>query len=139
MNDDREDNKKLWNGNKRKANLLLSIYGKKNSVSVGKDVLRVIGAPTHICIKINQGMDSFLVMPCSEKDPMSFRVPDNINFDGHKQMTVTSQSFVIGLLAMNDLDFNCTYRIIGTYSEKNNAVVFNMADIQVYSKDSNDN
>jgi len=139
MTDKKEDNRKLWNGNKRQAKLLLSIYGRKNSICVGKDVLRVIGAPTHVCCKITQEMDSYLVMPCSEKEPMSFRVPDNINFDKHKQMKVTSQSFVIGLLAMNDLDFNHTYRILGNYSEKNNAVVFNMADIQIYGEDNNDN
>lgn len=139
MNDERQDNRKLWNGNKRRVNLLASIYGRKKSICISKDVLRVIGAPTHVCFKITQDMDSFVIIPCSEKEPMSFRVPDNILFDKHKQMKVTSQSFVVDLLAMNDLDFNRTYRIWGAYSEKNNAVVFNMADVQIYGKNDNDN
>lgn len=69
---------------------------------------------------------------------MSFQVPDNIMFDHNKMFRVSSQSFVIGLLAMNDLDFNHTYRITGIYSEKNNAVVFNMADIQIYGEGNNE-
>ncbi len=139
MVDEREDNRKLWNGTKRKANLMVSIHGRKSTIHIGKDVIRVIGAPGYVSLKVNQGMDSFIVVPSAEKEPLSFRVPDNLMFDHNKMLRVSSQSFVIGLLAMNDLDFNYTYRVWGTYSEKNNAVVFNMADIQVYSEGCNDN
>ena len=139
MNDDREENKKLWNGNKTKASLMVSIQARKSTIHIGKDVIRVIGAPGYVSLKVNQGMDSFIVVPSTEKEPMSFKVPDNLMFDHNKMLRVSSQSFVIGLLAMNDLDFNHTYRVWGTYSEKNNAVVFNMADIQIYSEGSNDN
>lgn len=128
------ENRKLWNGNKRKVSLLASIYGKKNTLFIGKDVLRVLGGPTHICLKVNQKMDSFLVTPCAEKDPMSFKVPKDILMTPRPEMHVVSQSFVIGLLAMNDLDFENTYNMSGIYSEKHNAVVFNMADARLYEK-----
>lgn len=138
MSDEREESKKMWNGNKRKANLQVSIQGKKSVIHVGKDVIRVLGGPGYVSFRINQGMDSFIVVPSTEKEPMSFQVPDNIMFDHNKMLRVSSQSFVIGLLAMNDLDFNHTYRITGIYSEKNNAVVFNMADIKIYGEENNE-
>lgn len=128
------DRRKLWNGNKTQAKLEVSLYGKQNAINIGKDVLRVIGAPTHITIKINKEMDSFIVMPCEGKAPMSFRVPENIMLDRHKQMKITSQSFVIGLLSVNGLEIERTYKIEGIYSEKNNAVVFNMSDCWIYGE-----
>ena len=126
--------KKLWNGNKHVVRLLASIYGKKNAILIGKDVLRVLGGPSHICLKVNKNMDSFLVTPCSERDAMSFKVPENIYECARPQMDVVSRSFVIGLMAMNDLDFDATYNLNGTYSEKYNAVVFNVADAQLYER-----
>lgn len=137
MNDGRNPNnskgrQKMWKGTKNTVKLDVSIYGRESIIHIGKDVLRVLGAPVNVCLKVNQGMDSFAVMPCDEKDAMSFRVPDDIMFNSHRQMRVTSRSFVTGLLAMNDLEVNHTYIISGGYSEKNNAVIFNMSDIHVY-------
>lgn len=119
---------------KNTMRLDVSIYGRESVINIGKDVLRILGAPVSVCFKVNQGMDSFVVMPCDEKEPLSFRVPDDIMFNGNRQMRVTSRSFVTGLLAMNALEANHTYKISGTYSEKNNAVIFNMSDIRRYRK-----
>lgn len=126
--------KKLWRGNKNKARLEISIYGRINAIHIGKDVLRVIGAPSHICLKINREMDSFAVMPCEPTEPMAFRIPDGIMFSNRKQMKVTSQSFVIGLLSVNGLEVGHTYKISGIYSENNNAVVFHMSDIWIFGE-----
>ena len=62
--DNGADKRKLWRGNKNTVKLEISIYGRVNVINIGKDVLRVIGAPSHICLKINKYMDSFPVMPC---------------------------------------------------------------------------
>jgi len=115
--------------------LEISIYGRINVIYIGKDVLRVIGAPSHICLKINKEMDSFAVMPCEPTEPMAFKIPDDIMLNTRKQMKVTSQSFVIGLLSINGLEFEHTYKISGIYSENNNAVVFNMSDIWVFGEE----
>lgn len=119
---------------KNTMRLDVSIYGRESVINIGKDVLRILGSPVSVCFKVNQGMDSFVVMPCDEKEAMSFHVPDDIMFNGSRQMRVTSRSFVTGLLAMNGLEANHTYKISGTYSEKNNAVIFNMSDIRRYRK-----
>lgn len=133
--DNGADKRKLWRGNKNKVKLEISIYGRVNVINIGKDVLRVIGAPSHICLKINKEMDSFAVMPCEPAEPMAFKVPDDIMFNTRKQMKVTSRSFVIGLLSINGLEFEHTYKISGIYSENNNAVVFNMSDIWIFGEE----
>ena len=134
--EEKEEAKKLWKGNKRQAKLVVSIHGRKTKslIHIGKDVLRVLGAPSYVCFKVNQDMSSFIVAPSEEKETLSFKVPDNIYLDNNVMMRVTSQSFVVGLLAMNNIDSDHTYRIAGTYSEKNNAVVFNMKDITLFGE-----
>ncbi len=133
--DDGADKRRLWRGNKNKAKLEISIYGRINVIHIGKDVLRVIGAPSHICFKINKEMDSFAVMPCEPAETMAFKVPEDIMLNTRKQMKVTSQSFVIGLLSINGLGSEHTYKISGIYSENNNAVVFNMSDVWVFGEE----
>ena len=112
----------------------VSIYGRESALNIGKDVLRVLGAPKDVCLKVSQRMDSFVVMPCDESDVLSFHVPDDFMLNSHRMMRVISKSFVTGLLAMNDLEIDHTYNISGTYSEKNNAVIFNMSDTRRYRK-----
>ena len=131
---EKQNSSEAWKGAKNAMRLDVSIYGCESVINIGKDVLRVLGAPVSVCLKVSQGLDSFVVMPCDEKDVLSFRVPDDIMFNSHRQMRVTSRSFVTGLLAMNKLEANHTYKISGTYSEKNNAVIFNMSDIRRYRK-----
>lgn len=119
---------------KNTVRLNVSIYGRESALNIGKDVLRVLGAPKDVCLKVSQRMDSFVVMPCDESDVLSFHVPDDFMLNSHRMMRVISKSFVTGLLAMNDLETDHTYNISGTYSEKNNAVIFNMSDIRRYRK-----
>jgi len=134
MNDGKNPNSGESRGKRVKNTVRLdvSIYGRESVINIGKDVLRVLGAPENVCLKVSQGMDSFVVMPCEEKDALSFHVPDDFMCNSRRQMKVTSRSFVTGLLAMNDLETEHTYKISGTYSEKNNAVIFNMSDIRRY-------
>jgi hypothetical protein len=117
---------------KNKVRLNVSIYGRESALYIGKDVMRVLGAPKDVCLKVSPRMDSFVIMPCDEYNVLSFHVPDDFMLNSHRMMRVISKSFVTGLLAMNDLETGHTYKISGTYSEKNNAVIFNMSDIRRY-------
>lgn len=116
------------------ARLNVSIYGRESALNIGKDVLRVLGAPKNVCLKVSLRMDSFVVMPCDENDVLSFHVPDDFMLNSHRMMRIISKSFVTGLLVMNDLEIDHTYNISGTYLDKNNAVIFNMSDIRRYRK-----
>ena len=53
----------------------LSLQGARNCISIGKGVIRALGKPSHVSLKISDNNDSISVFPCDEDDVMSFRVP----------------------------------------------------------------
>lgn len=120
---------KLWNKRTRNSvNLRIAFYGKYNCLQIGKDVLRVLGGPQYITIRVNKAMDSLLIEAVMEKHKLSFKVPDGIMISHNKKMILYSQSFVQEMMLKNELDINETYELSGIYSESNNAVIFNVAD-----------
>jgi len=121
-----------WRANKSNPFLRISLQGKNNRLQVGKDVLRVLGAPKYITFRVNRQMDSILIETVEEKHSLSFKVPKAVMDGYEKQMYITSESFVIGLMVRNGLDRTKTYEIPGIYSEKNNAVVFKFEDCELY-------
>jgi len=123
---------KLWNGNKKTAKIRISFYGRQRRIQIGKDVLRVLGAPPFICLKINKKMNSIVIEPAQAKASLAFHVPEGILFNKRKQMIVTSAAFVIGIMTVNGLDLTKTYQIEGIYSEKNNAVIFNISESSLF-------
>lgn len=129
---------KMWNGNKYSVRVEISISGKRKEIHIGKDVVRLLGAPRYLCLKVNKAMDSIAVMPCPEKEYMSFKVPDGILLGKHVSMRVVSRAFVEKILMANGYKDNSTYQITGTYLEKNNAVIFNMADMRLFKEEQYD-
>ena len=124
---------KLWNGtSKKSANLRVSFYGRQNCLQVGKDVVRVLGAPPYIALRINQELDSILLESAVEKHKLSFKVPSDLCFNKNRQMVINSTAFVTGLMLHNGLDIKETFQLEGVYSEKNNAVVFKLQDAKLY-------
>lgn len=126
------EEKKLWNGSKKSVSLRVSLSGKRDVMHIYKDVIRVLGAPEYISIRLAPKMDSLLIEPCGAKDPLPFKVPDDLYLNSDVAMRLSSQSFVKGLMIHNDMDIEQTYRIIGTYIEEKNAVVFRMADKELF-------
>lgn len=131
-----EDEVKLWNPwvTRNSANLRMAFQGRYNRLQIGKDVLRVIGAPNYITIRVNKAMDSLVIEAAQEKHKLSFKVPEGIMFSHHLQMFLNSESFVHGIMVKNELDLNETYEVPGIYSERNNAVVFNLSDSVLLSE-----
>lgn len=127
------DDRKLWNGQKTKANLCISLYGPRRTIQIRKDVVRVLGAPPYITFRVNQDMSSILVEGAIEKTKISFKVPADLYMNDNRQMRVTSTPFVTGIMAINGLVLDDCYHVEGVYSEKNNAVVFKLKDAEKYS------
>lgn len=123
---------KLWNGTKCKVHLGVTFSGKKGRMGIGKDVIRVLGGPRFVCVRVTEIYDSFIVQPTNSKEYMSFKVPDGLLLVGDMKMNVTSKAFVRSILSKNGLEVSQTYTLEGTYSEKNNAVVFRMIDVRPY-------
>jgi len=108
------------------ASLTLSFQGKHNSISVGKDVVRVLGVPSYVCIRISEKKDSIAIMPCEPADFMSFRVPDKLLSDHHCVFRIHSKEFVHGILARQGIDLDNSFVVTGNLCQKNNVVMFHL-------------
>ena len=53
----------------------MTLQGARNCLSIGKGVIRALGEPSHVSLKISDMHDSLSVFPCDEDDIMAFRVP----------------------------------------------------------------
>ena len=100
------------------------ISGKKGYLTIGKDVVKKLNMPTHASILINKSKTAIAVIPCHEREILSFKVPDGLMDDHHKSFTRYSKEFVEDVLQTNSLDKNKTYHIAGTFDEKFEIAVF---------------
>ncbi|MDD3337166.1 MAG: hypothetical protein PHI98_16915 [Eubacteriales bacterium] len=126
---------RLSNGIKRtNAVLAARLTHDRRSIYLWRDVVRVLGAPKYVSIRVNQEYDSFAVTPGEANGYMSFLVPDGLSSAKQPAVGIHSSRFCEELIAMNDLTVGESYRIEGHYSEKNNAVIFNVADAVVIPK-----
>lgn len=104
--------------------LIITIKGGRDRIYIGKDVVRALGMPPYVCIKINEDMSALAIQPGEEKEYMSFKVPDKL-FANHKvDFTVHSKRFVYELLSSNGLDTTINHPLHGIVSPKGNAVIF---------------
>ncbi len=119
----------------QEKSLRVSICAKRNDIMVGKGIIKQFGNPTYICLRINRKRDSFIITPSDPKERLSFRVPDNLFAPENKdrrQFIITSKTFILEIFEKNKLDFDKNYMIPGTYYERENAVLFNVADAYVH-------
>ncbi|MBP3847271.1 hypothetical protein J6I39_05940 [bacterium] len=115
---------------KKSVRLSFSIYGAKDSLNISRDVIRILGFPNYVSIRIKD-KSHFAVAPSDVKEQMSFSVPKNLFTTKSGQFRITSKGFVTTILARNNLDKNVTYIVKGTYSEKENVVFFNMENHRI--------
>lgn len=108
------------------ALLTLSFQGKHNRISVGKDVVRALGVPSYVCIRISETKDSIAMMPCEPADFMSFRVPDKLLSDHHCVFRIHSKEFVHGILVRQGINLDDTLVVTGSLCQKNNVVTFHL-------------
>ena len=110
----------------RAFNLNSTVKGPRDRIYISKDVIRALGVPPYICIKINEDMSALAIEPGEEKEYMSFKVPEKL-FDSHKhEFTVHSKSFVHELIMANGLDTTKNYPLRGVCAQNGNAILFKM-------------
>lgn len=104
----------------------MSLQGARNCISIGKGVIRALGAPTHVSLKISDTHDSISVFPCDEDDVMAFRVPTKLLKDHRCVMRINSKRFIHGIMRANDLDITKTYTLSGEYIKDKNTAIFSL-------------
>ena len=103
-------------------------------ITIGKDIVRGLGFPTHVCLRINESTNSVAVMPCEPEDVMSFKVPDNLFTDHHTVFRISSKQFILNLLLKYDLDPAYNYEYKGIISEKLKAAIFSLSEENLTKK-----
>ena len=116
----------------RPVRVEIALQGYQNAISIGKDVIRLLGNPTHICLKINEEGNKIVVAPCIEKEVMSFKVPDKLLTNHRCVFRVYSKQFVHSIMEANGMDMGLSYTIPGIYSEKQNAACFDLRGYRLY-------
>ena len=95
-------------------------------MNVGKDVIRVLGSPTYICVLQRKDRKSIAITPCTAEHPMSFKVPDRLLTDGQCRMMINGIQFIQALLEANGLAAGKDHQFKGRYEAEKNAVIISL-------------
>lgn len=106
----------------------LTLQGARCCISVSKGVIKALGKPSHVSIKISDNHDSLSIFPCDEDDVMAFRVPVKLFTDHKCVMRINSKRFVHGIMKTNQMDISKTYVLSGEYLEEKNTAVFSLVE-----------
>ena len=115
--------------------LLLSFSAKSRQIRVGTGVIRILGDPEYVSLRINDTWDMIAILPCEGTDLMSFKVPDGLLSDSRRQsLRINSKLFVDMVLSHNNLDTETIHSVKGMYSESENAVLFPLYEVGLQRK-----
>lgn len=106
----------------------LTLQGARCCISVSKGVIKALGKPSHVSIKISDNHDSLSIFPCDEDDVMAFKVPVKLFTDHKCVMRINSKRFVHGIMKTNQMDISKTYVLSGEYLEEKNTAVFSLVE-----------
>ena len=106
----------------------MTLQGARCCISIGKGVIKALGKPSHVSIKISDNHDSLSVFPCDEDDVMAFRVPLKLFTDHRCVMRINSKQFVHGIMRTNQMDTSKTYVLSGEFLEEKNTAVFSLVE-----------
>ena len=107
---------------------VVSFQGKESCLNIGKDVIRHLGCPLYVALFVSEKGNSLAITPCQEKNPLSFKVPENFLESDKIQFRIHSKEFVEGILNSAQKDLDKTYRVKGSYNEEYNAMIFSFDD-----------
>lgn len=106
----------------------MTLQGARCCISIGKGVIKALGKPSHVSIKISDSHDSLSIFPCDEDDVMAFRVPLKLFTDHKCVMRINSKQFVHGIMRTNQMDTSKTYVLSGEFLEEKNTAVFSLVE-----------
>lgn len=103
--------------------LVLSVIKGRGRIGICKNIIRRLGGPSYITIRIRSDGRAMLIEPCERDDCMSFKVPDDLLTVSRLEFRIYSTSFVRTIRAINGLDENITNNFCGYYCANENVVV----------------
>lgn len=115
-------------------NVAISIYGNKNTIHIWRNVLRLLGFPKYFAIRKDKPNKRILVMPCKDKDILSFKLHEDFISNNDSKVTIHSKPFILDIMNSNKLDITKTYIINGKYLDNQNLAVFNVNDAVLFTE-----
>lgn len=104
----------------------LTFQGKRNTINIGIDVIRLLGEPKYVCLLQSLEGDSVAITPCEPENNMSFEVPERFLVDRNSKFQIHSKQFVRTVLTSCGMDPDNTYVFAGENDAARNAVVFTL-------------
>ena len=105
----------------------VSVLGSHYYILMYKDVIRMLGAPEYITFLVNYDEGTIAVMPCDEKDCMSFKVSDKYWTPSGSVFRIYSKAFVSYIIDTFDIDTRSATMYSGYYDETAGAVIFDLS------------
>ena len=104
----------------------ISLCFNEGCISVGRDVIRVLGEPRYISILKNDEKKTLLIIPCGEHDPLSFKVPEDLLRVKNKKFRIYSLQFIEDIREMYGFTDVSLIRLSGVYDGSMKSVVFEL-------------
>lgn len=108
----------------RVMRLGLTISAKQSQLTISKDVIRILGSPSYVCVLQGKDKQPVAVACCEASHPMSFKVPENLLMDNRCSMRICSRQVINRLIEANDFSLDEFHRVEGKYLSNLNAVIF---------------
>lgn len=115
--------------------LTITLQGKQGAISIGKNVAKALGVPNYVALRISYKNKALLLLPCEQKDVMSYKMPHHFMEGRHISFRIYSLSFVAELLGSNGLNTDSTYLLEGLYSDQIGAVIFPMETARLMAEE----
>lgn len=106
-------------------NSYISFYLKPSRIHIFMDVLRGIGSPSRICIKIDHERERLLLMPYYKVDYKSHAVPKDV-YRGNVCMELCSLKLCKIIANRHKLDSERSYRMPGIVDVDDKIAVFDL-------------
>ena len=107
----------------------ITIDGRKECISIGRDVIRVLGYPNYISILKNDAQKAIAITQSQSREVLSFKVPEGFPDEKKKMFRVYSQAFTSDLMEAYQLDRTQSHAFLGRYVKEYDAVVFSLERI----------
>ena len=119
---------------KQNAKVEISLHGCQYTIGISKNVVRLLGLPSHVCLMVHADGSRIMIAPCEANDVMSFKVPEKLFTDHSCTFRLNSKQFVHSMMLANGMEPEMSYIVPGSYNEKQNVACFDLKEHRLYDQ-----
>ncbi len=115
--------------------LTITLLGREGAIGIRKNVAKALGSPRYVSLRISYKNKSLLLLPCDQKDVMSYEMPHDFMNGRHVNFRIYSLSFVQDLLKTHGLNSDASYILHGKLSSRIKGIYFPLNTAKLISDD----